>query len=54
MRLFEEAEMLERFEESGEVVTDATIQDKLYKRWQKTLQETKGTVSNDDLDMVEI
>lgn len=51
--------MLEELEESGEMVLDSTIQDKLYKRWQKQLEKRMSDVSdlNDDdhyLEMVEI
>lgn len=44
MRLFEEAEMLDDIEESGVTVTDPLIAAKLYERWQKRVQSTKGAV----------
>lgn len=54
MRLFEEAEMLDEVEESGEIVTDPAIVTKLYERYQKNLQETKGAAQNDLLDLIEL
>ena len=46
--------MLEALEESGEIVTDPQIQQKLYERWQKRVEETKGVVQSDELDVEEI
>lgn len=53
MRLFEEAEMLDDIEESGETVTDPVIAGKLYERWQKRMKATKGAVPSDLLDLEE-
>ena len=53
MRLFEEAEMLEAIEESGELVTDPIVATKLHERWNKRVAQQKGFLPSDELDLIE-
>lgn len=50
MRLFEEAEMLEAIEESGELVKDPVVATKLHERWNKRVRQQKGFLPSDELD----
>jgi len=51
VELFEEHDLLEKLEESKEIVTDLSLVNKLYSRFQKSLQERKGVAQNDDFDL---